>query len=357
MTIFHAIGGCIQQLVRTDLSCSPGSVHPHCLYAHSGRDKSVPTGFVTLLAGILFVACTTSTPSANQSNQHTASSNITSSSPNQPITYSTSPQDVLIRTFYGGGLYGSLSFGPNISIYGDGTYILGIDRQGKLSSNALQHLLHTMIDTYGLLNLHQQQFVDIQDQNATFLELTLNGRRAEFMYGSFGNQPESTQAMDEYSRLEKALKAITETLSGSTQPYTSTSVALLAHQTFSPNLTKTVPEWSLSDFTLAQVAAYECGPIPTDETSRNAETGCLNYIIPKNALLLTESQMKTIRAQLQGQQLGTFSEQGLYYVVFLRPLLPDELPNKRLAMFGSAQGGFQGVPLLEGKVPPVPASS
>jgi hypothetical protein len=205
--------------------------------------------------------------------------------------------------------------------------------------------------------LHQQQFVDIQDQNATFLELALNGKQAEFIYGSFGNQPESTQAMDEYHRLEKALKALTEAVSGPTQPYTSTSIALLAHETFSPNLTKTIPEWSLPDFTLARVAVYECGLIPNDDTSRNAEIGCLNYTIPKNALLLTASQLKVIRAQLQGRQQGTFSEQGLYYAVFLRPLLPDELPHKMLAMFGSAQGGFQGVPLLEGKVPPVPISS
>jgi hypothetical protein len=205
--------------------------------------------------------------------------------------------------------------------------------------------------------LHQRQFADIQDQDATFLELALNGKQIEFMYGSFGNQPESTQAMDEYHRLEKALKAITEALHGPTQPYTATSVALLAHQTFSPNLTKTIPQWSLPDFSLAQAAVYECGLIPTDETSRNAEIGCLNYTIPKNALLLTQSQLKTIRAQLQGQQQGTFSEQGIYYSVFLRPLLPDEITNKTLAMFGSAQGGFQGVPLLVGKIPPVPTSA
>ncbi len=315
-----------------------------------------PIAVCVLLLSVLFVACTTSPPSPNRSNQHTTSSNITSSSSNRPITYSTNPQDVLIRTFYGGGLYGSLSFGPNISIYGDGTYILGIDRQGKLSTAALQQLLHTLVDTYGLLTLHQQQFADIQDQNATFLELALNGRQREFMYGSFGNQPESTQAMDEYSRLEKALKAITEALNGPTQPYTGTSVALLAHRTFSPNLTKTIPEWSLPDFTLTQAAIYECGLIPNDETSRNAEIGCLNYTIPKNALLLTKAQLKAIRAQLQGQQQGTFSEQGLYYAVFLRPLLPDELPHKTLAMFGSAQGGFRGVPLLEGKMPSVSTS-
>src|SRR5690348_2845804 len=176
----------------------------------------ISTGVSILLFGILLVACTSSPPSTNPSSQHNSSSNITSNSPIQPITYSTHPHDVLIRTFYGGGLYGSLSFGPDISVYGVGTYILGIDRQGKLSTDALQQLLHMIVDTYGLLNLHRQQFVDIQDQNATFLELALNGRQIEFMYGSFGNQPESTQDMDEYQRLEKALKAITEALSGPT---------------------------------------------------------------------------------------------------------------------------------------------
>ncbi|HZU00018.1 MAG TPA: hypothetical protein VFA10_10170 [Ktedonobacteraceae bacterium] len=317
----------------------------------------ISTGVSILLFGILLVACTSSPPSTNPSSQHNSSSNITSNSPIQPITYSTHPHDVLIRTFYGGGLYGSLSFGPNISIYGDGTYLLGIDRQGKLSTKDLQQLLYRIVDTYGLLNFHQRQFADIQDQDATFLELALNGKQIEFMYGSFGNQPESTQAMDEYHRLEKALKAITEALHGPTQPYRGTSVALLARQTFSPDLTKTIPQWSLPDFSLSQVAVYECGVIPTDETSRNAEIGCLNYTIPKNALLLTESQLKAIKAQLQNQQQGTFSERGIYYSVFLRPLLPDELINKTLAMFGSAQGGFQGVTLLVGKVPPAPTSA
>src|SRR5438094_2464956 len=66
-----------------------------------------PIAVCVLLLSVLLVACTTSPPSKNQPNQHTTSSNITSSSPNQPITYSTNPQDVLIRTFYGGGLYGS----------------------------------------------------------------------------------------------------------------------------------------------------------------------------------------------------------------------------------------------------------
>jgi hypothetical protein len=312
----------------------------------------IPQALCVLLLGILLASCMNSTSSTRQTSQHT-STIIRPGSSNQPITYTTNPRDVIIRTFYGGGLYGSLSLGPDISIYGDGTYLLGINREGKLSTDTLQQLLHTIVDRYGLLTLHRQQFVDIQDQNATFLELALNSKQTEFVYGSFGNMQESMQDMDEYARLGKALTAITEALSGPTRPYTSTSVALLARQNFSPDLTKAIPDWPLSDFTLAQVATFECGLIPSDETSRNAETGCLKYTIPNNALLLTSSQLTTIRSQLRGQQ-GTFSEQGIYYTVFLRPLLPDELPRKTLAMFGSAQDGFRGVPILEGKVPPVP---
>jgi hypothetical protein len=316
-----------------------------------------PTLVCILLLGILLAGCTTSPSSTNQPNKHPTSSIITPSPSQQPIFYSASPQDVLIRTFYGGGLYGSLSLGPQVSIYGDGTYILGIDRKGKLNTNALERVLYTIVDTYGLLTLHLHQFVDIQDQNATFLEVALNGKQTEFVYGSFGNLQESAQDMDEYHRLGKAITAITEALSGPIRSYTSTSVALLVRRSFSPDLTKTIPNWPLSDFTLAQVAAYECGLVPPDETSRNAETACLKYTIPNHAVLLSASQLRAIREQLQGQKEGTFIEDGIYYTVFLRPLLPDELPRKTLAMFGSAQDGFRGVSLLEGKVPPVPPSS
>jgi hypothetical protein len=322
--------------------------------AWKSKIDRTPIVVCALLLGILLTACASSTSSTPQTNQHATASSTPGSS-NQPITYNTSPWNVIIRTFYGGGLYGSLSFGPEISIYGDGTYFLGINREGKLSTAALQQLLHTIVDRYGLLTLHRQQFVDIQDQNSTFLELALNGKQMEFVYGSFGNMKESVQDMDEYAQLEKALTTITEALSGPTQPYSSPSVVLLARQNFSPDLTKTIPDWPLSDFTLAQVTAFECGLIPPDETSRNAETGCLKYTIPNNAVLLTSSQLRTIRSQLPSQQ-GTFSEQGIYYTVFLRSLLPDELPRKTLAMFGSAQEGFRGVPILEGKVPPVPTS-
>lgn len=271
----------------------------------------------------------------------------------QSITYSTSPRDVLIRTFYAGGLNGALELSPNISLYGDGTFILGTELEGKLDSNTLQQLLHTLIDTYGLLNLKRQQFIDSQDQNATFLELTLDGKQHEFIYGSFGNQQESAQDVDESHRLEKTIATIHEALKGPIHPYTSTSFALLARQIFNPDLAQT-NDWPLSDFTLAQAAAAECGLLPADDTSPNQETGCLKYLIPNSAILLTQAQLRSLQERLNGQQRGYFTEEGLYYTITLRPLLPDELPNKMLAMLGGNQLTFSSVPLITGAVPPVP---
>ncbi len=278
-------------------------------------------------------------------------------SSHQSIFYSTDPHDVLIRTFYGGGLQGTLEFGPQVSVYGDGTYILNLDQEGKLDSAALQQLLSTLVGNDGLLSFTRRQFADIPDQDATFLELLLNGKREELMYGSFGNMRESAQDMDEYRRLGQALSTIMTALKGPTQPYRSDATALLVRQMFSPDLSRPIPTWSLPDFTLAQAAVYECGVIPPDEVGLNPETACLKYTIPQHAILLTQVQARAIQAQLKGSQ-GTFTEGGLYYSVMLRPLLPDEQATKALAMFGSAQEGYSGVPLLtNGKVPPVPATT
>ena len=276
---------------------------------------------------------------------------------NSSITYSTSPQDVLIRTFHGGGNLGTLEFSPDISIYGDGSYILGPTLQmrwGKLDATTLQQLLHTLVDTDGLLSLSRQQFYDVPDQNATLLQLMLNGKRYEFLYGAFGTLG-GTQETAEYQRLGDALTSITEALTGLTRPYTSNSMALLVHQDFSPDLTQTIPNWTLPDFTLFQAATYECGPIPPDETGPNADTGCLTFTTPHYALLLTSAQLQTITKLLNGQQQGEFFERGLYYRVAIRALLPDELPQKLLAMLGSQQLSYTGVPLHSGPVPtPVP---
>jgi hypothetical protein len=307
--------------------------------------------------GLLLSACAdllSSTGQGSQTNPATTSFTSSSDASNQSITYSTRPQDVLVRTFYGGGLYGSLELAPDISVYGDGTYILGLDRQSKLGTDALQQLLHVLVDTYGLLNLKKQQFSDIQDQNATFLELALNGKHVEFEYGPFGTQSETAQDMDEYHRLGKALSAITEALKGPVRPYTGTAVALLARRNFSPDLSQQIPFWQLPDFTLEQAADFECGLLPQDQVSPNGETGCLKYVKPTHAILLTTAQIQTIKGQLGALQQATFVDQGLYYEITLRPLLPDELPQKTLAMFGSDQFSYSGVPLLIGVVPPVP---
>jgi len=311
---------------------------------------------VFTLLTMLLGACT-SDASQSQVGKNNTSSLSSAGNSSQPITYSTNPQDVLLRTFYGGGNYGSLEFSPDISLYGDGTYILGGNRQGKLDDTAVQTLLRTITDTYGLLNFKRQQFSDIQDQNATFLQITLNGKQQEFMYGSFGNQQESLQDMDEYHRLEHILTSITGTMKGPVQPYKSRDVALLVHQSFSQD--QQLLPWPISGFTLAQAAAFECGLLPEDKTSHNPETGCLKYLIPHNAILLTAAQAQAISGKIPAQQQnplpqGLFSEGDSFYTVTLRPLLPDELASKSVAMFGSAQSSVTPVPLLNGQVPPVP---
>ena len=202
------------------------------------------------------------TPSSGSTNNTPHS---TLSTNNGVVTYDTSPQDVIIRTFYGGGNMGTLEMSPDISIYGDGTYILGPGlqmREGKLSTDALQQLLHALVDTDGLLGFQRQQFYDIPDQNMTLLQLNLNGKNYTWYYGQFGSLQESSQDMDAYHRLGQALSTIIQSLPGPTHAYTSNNVVLLVHEDFSPNLTKTIPVWTLPDFTLDSVATYECGVTP-----------------------------------------------------------------------------------------------
>lgn len=304
------------------------------------------TFLVLLCLWVLLAACNSTEPDGKS--KPTGKATIPSNNSAQPVIYSTNPQDVVIRTFYGGGIYGALDMSPDISIYGDGTYILGpgLDmRKGKLDTDALPSLLHTLVKTSKLLSFHRQQFYDIQDANATLLELMLNGKSYEFLYGQFGNLQESATDLDEYHRLGEALTTINDTLNGPTTPYTSTNVALLVRQNFSPDVSKTIPDWSLKDFTLEQIATYECGPIPPDGTGPNAETGCLKYLIPHKAVLLNPVQLRNITQLLHNQQEGVFYERGLYYTVFLRPLLPDEYQLQNLAMFGSRQLSLTRVPL------------
>lgn len=315
---------------------------------HTQRIWTAQALIASLLMLAFLASCADSSPQTQVKTNHIVSTN------SGTITYSTNPQDVLIRTFYGGGKLGTLAFSPEISIYGDGSYILGPGlqmREGALSSDALQQLLHTLVDTDRLLMFSTQKFYDVPDQNATLLELMLNGTHYEFLYGPFGNLSESTQELTNYHLLGKALTSIRNALGGPLRPYTNQQMALLVHQDFSPDLTQTIPVWKLSDFRLADLAIYECGVIPIDQTGPNADTGCLSYTAPGNALLLSAAQAQTIRTLLHGQQQGVFFESGQYYAIALRPLLPDELPQQTLAMLGSGQLSYSGVPLRQGPVP------
>jgi hypothetical protein len=310
-----------------------------------------------LLFALLLVisACDSSPAPVTKKQSHSFS---TDSGTN--ISYYSGAQDVALRVMYGGGRLGTLEFSPNISVYGDGSYILGPGlsmREGQLTTSALEQLLHTLVDSDGLLAFTQQQFYDVPDQNATFLQLNLNGAHYSFEYGPFGNLSESAQQMDEYKRLGQALTSIQNALTGPVHPYKSNTVALLAHQDFSPDLTQTIPSWTLEDIDLANLAIYECGAIPQDITSPNADTGCLSYTTPHTALLLNAQQQQAINALFRNQQQAVFSENGLYYLAALRALLPDEQAQHSLAMLGSDELSIINIPLHAGPVPtPVPTA-
>jgi hypothetical protein len=308
-------------------------------------------GLLCLLM-LLLTACdynTTSTSSHHKTVQ-TDSGNA--------VTYSTQPQDVLLRLFYGGGKVGTLEVTPEISIYGDGTFITGPGlqlRQGSLSSDALQNLLHTLTSTDNLLQLHRQIFDDIPDQNATLLKVAVNGKNYQFLYGPFGNLQENTQDRHEYQQLGNAVSAIRSSLSGPETAYTSQNMALLVYQTFLADYTnaqnQTIPIWPLSTIDLANTAIYECGSIPQDQTGPNADNGCLTYTVPQAAYLPSQDDLKQIQNALHGQQQGMFLENTSHYVVILRPLLPDEIAQQQLAMYGSNFQTYTPVPLKGGVIP------
>lgn len=324
--------------------------------AYRFADKPfVFAGSLLLLTLLLIVAaCDSSPASPTKRPSHSFS---TDSGTN--ISYFSGSQDVVLRVMYGGGRLGTLEFSPNISIYGDGSYILGPGlsmRQGQLATSALEQLLHTLVDGDGLLKFTQQQFYDIPDQNATFLQLNLNGSHYSFEYGPFGNLSESAQQMDEYKRLGEALTSIQSALTGPVHPYTGNMVALLVHQDFRDYLAQNIPAWTLPSINLANISIFECGTIPQDITSPNADTGCLTYTTPHAALLLDAQQQSSISA-LFHQQQAVFSENGLYYDAFLRPLLPDEQAQHELAMVGSDELNIISIPLHAGPVPtPVPTA-
>ncbi len=130
---------------------------------------------------------------------------------------------------------------PDISIYGDGMFILGPGLQmqeGRMEATSLQQLLNTVVDSDNLLKLSQQTFYDVPDQNATVLLLSVNGKQYQYIYGPFGNLPESesAQALADYKSLGSAITSIQNAVQGPLHPYTSPDTALLVHQDFSPNL-------------------------------------------------------------------------------------------------------------------------
>ena len=311
------------------------------------------TLFQPIIICIIIMLVTACDSNANTSSTNSAKQTLSISS-GSTITYNTRPQDILIRTFYGGGKLGTFEMSPEISIYGDGNYILGPGlqmQQGRLQAVALQQLLHKLVDTYGLLKLNKQQFYDVPDQNATVLQLMLNDKEHTYLYGPFGNMQESAQDRSEYQRLGNALTSITEALVGPTHSYKSQQMVLLVHQTFSPDLSQSIPYWSFQDFTLFQLSTFECGLIPSDLTGPNGDTGCLTYTVPHTALLLNTQQLQQIKTLLHEQEQAVFLEKGAYYSVTLRPLLPDEIEQKTLAMFGSQELSYTGVTLAEGPVP------
>ena len=327
---------------------------------YQGDRKGAPLLY-TLLFTLLLLLASCSTGSSTGSTKGT--SRTTLSTNNGAIAYSSSPQDVIVRTFYGGGNRGTLEMSPDISIYGDGTYILGPGihmREGHLSSDTLQQLLHVLVDRDGLLSMQRQQFYDIPDQDMTLLQLNLNGKNYAYYYGQFGFVQESTQDMDAYHHLGQAIATITQSITGVTQPYTNHQMALLVHQDFSPDLTQTIPVWRFPDFTLDAVATYECGVTPPDETGPNADTGCLSFTVPYAAYLPTQTQQEALQTLFKGQQQSVFFEQNTqnYYSAILRPLLPDELPTQMLAMYGSAELSYAGIPLHSGNIPqPTPTAT
>lgn len=275
------------------------------------------------------------------------------------FTYSARSTDVLVRLFYGGGKVGKLELTPEISLYGDGTFITGPGlqpRQGAISNDTLQSLLHTLTSTDNLLQLPRQVFRDIPDQNAVLLQVMLNDKQYQFIYGPFGHLQESSQDMHAYRQLGNAITTIHQRLNHTTRAYTSQESALLVYQTFRADFSwqqnQVIPRWPLtSTLNLSHAAIYECGAIPQDITSPNKDIGCLNYTVPQRAILLDPQNTRVVSNVLHGQQQSMFLEGGNYYVVMLRPLLPDEITQQRLAMYGSNTQDYTPIPLKSGPIP------
>jgi hypothetical protein len=313
-----------------------------------------------LLLGLLLclTACGSSQPQASRHQSVQTESGT-------PIFYSSQPQDVLIRLFYGGGKVGSLEFTPEVSIYGDGTFILGPGlqlTQGTLSTESLQTLLQTLASADQLLTLSQQVFDDVPNQNVTLLQVTLNGKHYQFVYGPFGNLQENTQEMQEYHQLGQAIATIKNTLTGPETTYTSSQKALLVYQTSREDFTliqsMSIPTWSINDISLADAATDECGLVAPDPNNPrpNLDNGCLTYTTPLVVYEPDQQDIQQIAHLLQGQSQMMFQENDLYYVVMLRSLLPDELATGEVAMYGSVGSAaptsvYMPIPLKKGMIP------
>jgi hypothetical protein len=312
------------------------------------RQNAARAGLLLLSLLLLLAAC-----DWGQSHHQTMQTDSGST-----ISYSTLPQDVLVRIFSGGGKVGRLELTPEVSIYGDGTFIVGPGLhpvQGSLDSAHLQSLLHTLTSIDNLLQLRQRVFADIPDQNGTLLQLTLNAKEYQFLSGPFGNLQESAEQMHEYQQLGNAINAVRSALAGPLRPYASSQMALLVTETFRADFTEVqnqaLPTWPPGDIVLADTARYECGSIPQDLTGPNADNGCLTYTVPHLAYLPGPRHLQAMRAILKGQQQQLFLESGAYYMVILRPLLPDEVSLQQLAMYGSNSQGYMAVPLKTGAIP------
>src|SRR5260221_10363169 len=107
------------------------------IHPHARKSEAVYSFLPVVLCALMALLTACSSSPASSSPRHTTVSTTGGST----ITYNTWPQDVLIRTFYGGGRLGTLENSPDITIYGDGAHILWPwlqKRQGNLSVDAFQ---------------------------------------------------------------------------------------------------------------------------------------------------------------------------------------------------------------------------
>src|SRR5260370_22833016 len=107
------------------------------IHPHARKSEAVYSFLPVVLCALMAMLTACSSSPASSSTQHTTVSTTGGSI----ITYNTGPQDVLIRTFYGGGILRTLEISPDLTIYGHGPIIIGPRlpmRQGKLSVDNLQ---------------------------------------------------------------------------------------------------------------------------------------------------------------------------------------------------------------------------